>query len=265
MNHPTTSPLSVDLTGKVALITGASRGIGQAIAEAYAANGARVVIASRKQDGLDAVAGRIRAAGGDALPIAAHTGDTAAVQALVDEAVGAYGGIDIVVNNAATNPHFGPLLTSEESHWDKTFDVNVKGYFRVIQACAATMRARGGGKVINIASVAGRTPQPGMGVYCVTKAAVLMLTEVLAVELAPDNIQVNAIVPGYVKTKFSSAIWGTPEINEAVLHSIPQRRMADPTELTGLALFLASGASNFVTGAALTIDGGQLVSSPVQL
>jgi len=265
MNDLSTSSINVDLSGKVALITGASRGIGQAIAEAYAAHGAQVVLASRKQEGLDAVAARIRAAGGEALPIATHMGDTAAVATLVDEAVAAYGGIDIVVNNAATNPHFGPLLTAEESHWDKTFDVNVKGYFRVIKACASTMRARGGGKVINLASVAGKTPQPGMGVYCVTKAAVLMLTEVLAVELAPDNIQVNAMVPGYVKTKFSRAIWDTPAINEAVLQTIPQRRMANPDELTGLALFLASDASSFVTGAAIPIDGGQLVGSPVQL
>ena len=262
---PSSPSLNANLTGKVALITGASRGIGQAIAEAYAANGAQVVLASRKQDRLDAVAKRIRAAGGEALPMAAHTGDEAAVQALVNEAVSVYGGIDIVVNNAATNPHFGPILTSEDSHWDKTFDVNVKGYFRVAKACAAMLRERGGGKIINMASVAGKTPQPGMGIYCVTKAAVLMLTEVLAVELAPDNIQVNAIVPGFVKTKFSSVLWDTPSINAAVLQTIPQQRMAEPEELTGLALFLASDASSFVTGTAITIDGGQLVGSPIQL
>ena len=130
--------LKTDLNGKVALITGASRGIGQAIAEAYAANGAKVVLASRKQEGLDAVAAVIREAGGEALPVAAHTGSQDAVEALVAQAAEAYGGIDIVVNNAATNPHFGPILTSEESHWDKTFDVNVKGYFRVVKACGAS-------------------------------------------------------------------------------------------------------------------------------
>lgn len=254
-----------DLSGKVALVTGASRGIGLAIAEAFAANGARVVLASRNQEALDAAAEQIRTQGGEALPVAAHTGDEQAVQALVDAAVSAYGGIDILVNNAATNPHFGPILTSEDSHWDKTFDVNVKGYFRLVKACVPTMRARGGGKIINIASVAGKTPQPGMGVYCVTKAGVLMLTEVLAVELAADNIQVNAMVPGFVKTRFSNAIWDTPEINEAVLQTIPQQRMADPEELTGLALYLASDASSFVTGSAITIDGGQLAGSPVQL
>lgn len=252
-----------DLTGKVALITGASRGIGQAIAEAYAAAGARVVLASRKQDGLDEVADIIRGKGGEALPIAAHTGSDEAVQALVAQATAAYGGIDIVVNNAATNPHFGPLLTAVESHWDKILDVNVKGYFRVAKACAASMEARGGGKIINMASIAGKKPQPGMGIYCVSKAAVLMLTEVLAVELAEANIQVNAIAPGFIKTQFSQAIWANEAINEMVMKTIPQRRMAEPEELTGIALYLASEASSFTTGTTFLIDGGQFVSSGI--
>lgn len=250
-----------DLTGKVALITGASRGIGQAIAEAYAAAGAKVVLASRKQEGLDAVAEAIRSNGGDALPIAAHTGSDEAVQAVVAQAAEAYGGIDIVVNNAATNPHFGGMMTAEESHWDKIFDVNVKGYFRVVKACVPSMKARGGGKVINMASIAGLKPQAMMGVYCVSKAAVLMMTEVLAVELASDNIQVNAIAPGFVKTKFSQAIWDTPAIHDAVMKTIPQGRMAEPEELTGIALYLASEASNFTTGSTFLIDGGQFLSS----
>ncbi len=250
-----------DLTGKVALITGASRGIGQAIAETYAAAGAKVVLVSRKQEGLDAVAETIRGNGGDALPIAAHTGSDEAVQAVVAQAVGHYGGIDIVVNNAATNPHFGGILTAEESHWDKILDVNVKGYFRVIKACVPSMKARGGGKVINMASIAGLKPQVMMGVYCVSKAAVLMMTEVLAAELAVDNIQVNAIAPGFVKTKFSQAIWSTPAIHDAVMKTIPQGRIAEPGELTGIALYLASEASSFTTGATFLIDGGQNVST----
>lgn len=250
-----------DLTGKVALITGASRGIGQAIAEAYAAAGAKVVLSSRRQEGLDAVAEVIRRNGGDALPIAAHTGSDEAVQAVVAQATEAYGGIDIVVNNAATNPHFGGMLTAEESHWDKIFDVNVKGYFRIVKACVPSMKARGGGKVINMASIAGLKPQAMMGVYCVSKAAVLMMTEVLAVELASDNIQVNAIAPGFVKTKFSQAIWGTPAIHDAVMKTIPQGRMAEPEELTGIALYLASEASSFTTGSTFLIDGGQFLSS----
>lgn len=254
-----------DLTGKVALITGASRGIGQAIAEAYAAAGAKVVLASRKQEGLDAVAEIIHDNGGEALPVAAHTGSDEAVQAVVQAATDTYGGIDIVVNNAATNPHFGPLLTSEESHWDKILDVNVKGYFRVAKACISSMQMRGGGKIINIASIAGKTPQPGMGIYCVSKAAVLMMTEVLAVELAGNNIQVNAIAPGFIKTKFSQAIWGNEAINEVVMKTIPQGRMAMPQELTGIALYLAADASSFTTGATFLIDGGQFVSSGIGL
>ncbi|WP_457654560.1 glucose 1-dehydrogenase [Rhodocaloribacter sp.] len=251
-----------DLTGKVALVTGASRGIGRAIAEAYAQAGAKVAIASRKQDALDAVAEAIRAGGGEALPVAAHTGDAEAVAHLVARVTEAWGGVDVLVNNAATNPHFGPILTSEESHWDKTLDVNVKGYFRMAKACVGTMRARGGGKIVNVASVAGKRPQPMMGVYCVSKAAVLMLTEVLAVELADDNIQVNAIIPGFVKTKFSRAIWDDPALNALVLKAVPQHRMAMPEELAGLALYLASSASDFVTGASHVIDGGQLVGYP---
>ncbi len=254
---------SFNLTGKVALITGASRGIGLAVAQAYAAAGAKVVLASRKQADLDAAANQIRAVGGEALAIAAHTGSEEAVQTLVEQAVAAFGGIDIAVNNAATNPHFGPVLTAEESHWDKILDVNVKGYFRVAKACAAIMKTRGGGKIINVASIAGKTPQPGMGIYCVSKAAVLMLTEVLAAELAADNIQVNAIAPGFVKTKFSQAIWDSPQIHDAVIRAIPQKRLADPQELTGIALYLASDASSFTTGATFVVDGGQLVGSPI--
>lgn len=253
-----------DLTGKVALITGASRGIGQAIAEAYAAAGAKVVLASRKQAALDEVAEIIRGNGGDALPVAAHTGDDAAINELVAKATEAYGGIDIVVNNAATNPHFGPVMTAEESHWDKILDVNVKGYFRVIKGCVPSMKARGGGKIINLASIAGLTPGPGMGVYSVSKAAVLMLTQVLAAELAADNIQVNAIAPGFIKTKFSAAIWSNPAINDMVMKQIPQGRMAAPEELTGMALYLASGASSFTTGATMLIDGGQFIGNSIQ-
>ncbi|MCP4420485.1 MAG: glucose 1-dehydrogenase [Chloroflexi bacterium] len=248
-----------DLTGKVALITGASRGIGQTIAEVYAAAGARVVLASRKQAALDEVAEIIRSNGGDALPVAVHTGDDGAVTALLAQITEEYGGVDIVVNNAATNPHFGPLITAEESHWDKILDVNVKGYFRVAKASVSSMKSRGGGKIINIASIAGLTPLPGMGVYCVSKAAVLMLTQVLAAELAGDNIQVNAIAPGFIKTKFSSAIWGNPQLNKMVMKAIPQRRMGEPEELTGMALYLASPASSFTTGATMLIDGGQFI------
>lgn len=248
-----------DLTGKVALISGASRGIGETIAKAYAAAGATVVLSSRKQESVDAVAAQITAAGGTALAVAAHTGDATAVKTLVARTVETFGGIDILVNNAATNPHFGPLMSAEESHWDKILDVNVKGYFRLAQACVPHMRQRGGGKIINLASVAGKTPLPGMGIYCVSKAAVLMLTEVLAAELAVDHIQVNAIAPGFIKTAFSRAIWDNPTLHEAVKQSIPQQRFGATAELVGMALYLAAPASSFTTGATMIIDGGQLL------
>jgi len=249
-----------DLTGKVALITGASRGIGLAIASALAAAGARVALASRKQEGVDEAAEVIRRQGGEALAVAAHTGDGAAVTALVERVVAHFGGLDILVNNAATNPHFGPFLTAEDSHWDKILDVNVKGYFRVAQACIPAMRARGGGKIINVASVAGLEPQPMMGVYCVSKAAVLMVTQVLAAEVAADNIQVNAIAPGFVKTKFSQVLWSTPAIHDRLVRAVPQQRMAEPSELAGIAVYLASAASSYTTGATIVVDGGQLAA-----
>ena len=247
-----------DLTGKVALITGGSRGIGLAIAEAYAAAGAKVVIASRKQEAVDEAAEGLRRAGAEAFGVAAHTGDGAAVASLVERVQYHFGGLDILVNNAATNPHFGPFLTAEDSHWDKILDVNVKGYFRVAKSCIPLMRQRGGGKIINVASVAGLEPQPMMGVYCVSKAAVLMMTEVLAAEVAADNIQVNAIAPGFVKTKFSQVLWSTPDIHDKLVNAVPQRRMAEPSEIAGIAVYLASAASSFTTGATFVIDGGQL-------
>jgi NAD(P)-dependent dehydrogenase (short-subunit alcohol dehydrogenase family) len=192
--------------------------------------------------------------------VAAHTGDTDAVTALVEAAVDAFGGIDVLVNNAATNPHFGPLLSAEESQWTKTFDVNVVGYWRLARACMPHLQD-GGGSVVNVASVAGEQPLPGMGVYCVTKAGVLMLTKALAAEVADAGVRVNAIVPGFVKTSFSQAIWDNEALHEAVLAQTPLQRMAEPEELTGLALYLASDDAGFVTGSSFRIDGGLLVGS----
>lgn len=259
-------PSPFDLSGKVAIVTGGSRGIGLAAATAMCAAGAAVVIASRKPEPLEQAAAEIRErTGGRALAVPAHTGDEEAVNRVVERAIAEFGGVDILVNNAATNPHFGPILSSDDGHWDKTWDVNVKGYFRMARACVAPMRERGGGRIINIASVAGRRVQPGMGVYCVSKAAVVMLTQVLAVELAEAKINVNALTPGFVKTKFSSAIWGNEAIGKAVLKSIPQQRMADPEEIANLILFLASPASSFMTGSILDIDGGQLAASGIAM
>jgi NAD(P)-dependent dehydrogenase (short-subunit alcohol dehydrogenase family) len=252
----TPSPDLFDLTGKVAVITGASRGIGADVAATLAAAGARLVLASRKLDGLEAVAAQIRDAGGEALAVACHTGRAADVEALAARAEEAFGGIDVLVNNAATSPYFGPLLDAEEAQWDKTFEVNVKGYVHAIRACVPRMRQRGGGVIVNVASVAGLVPHGGLGVYGVTKAAVIMLTKTLAVELAPD-VRVNAIAPGLIETRFSEALWATPEARERALRVIPQRRTGQTGDLTGAVLYLASSASAYTTGAVLVIDGGQ--------
>jgi NAD(P)-dependent dehydrogenase (short-subunit alcohol dehydrogenase family) len=245
-----------DLTNKTAIITGASRGIGQAIAEAYAQAGASLVLTSRKMENVGPVAETIRAAGGRAIALPAHAGDQAAAEAVVQSALAEFGRVDILVNNAATNPHFGPLLTAEASHFDKIFEVNVKGYFFMIKAAAPAMQAQGGGKVINVASTAGINPGPQMGVYSTSKAAVLMLTKALAIELAPANIQVNALAPGFVKTRFSAALWTNPVLSRGLEKLTPAGRIAEPNELTGAALYLASDASSFTTGSVLVVDGG---------
>jgi NAD(P)-dependent dehydrogenase (short-subunit alcohol dehydrogenase family) len=247
-----------DLTGKVAIVTGASRGIGEAIAKAYAEAGASVVISSRKAENIEPVAEEINALyPGKALAVVAHAGSAENAQTLVQTAVDHFGRLDIAMNNAATNPHFGPILTSEESHWDKIMDVNVKGYFWLCQAAAQQMIRQGeGGKIINNASIAGIRPGQMMGIYSVSKAAVIMLTKVLGMELGKDNIQVNAIAPGFIKTKFSATLWQNPALSKQLTDATPAGRIADPTELTGIAVYLASQASSYTTGEVFTIDGG---------
>ena len=250
-----------DLSGKVAIITGASRGIGFAIAEAFVTAGARVVLASRKQEALDQATEKIKSQGGEVFSYPTHTGDYESVKNLVSASVKHFGDIDILVNNAATNPHFGPILTSEDVHWDKIVNVNLKGYFHMVKECVGSMRKKGGGKVINVASVAGLQYQQGMGIYCVSKAGVLMLTQALAVDLAHENIQVNAIAPGFIQTKFSRVLWETEEIHQKVIAQIPQGRIGQPEEVQGVALYLASSASDFTTGAIMVVDGGQLAGN----
>lgn len=254
---------SFDLSGKTALITGASRGIGLAIARTYALAGADVVLSSRKQEALNQAAQEIKADGGNAFPLAAHTGKPEQISNLVSETIQKFSGIDILVNNAGTNPHFGPILSAEESHWNKILDVNLKGYFRMVKSCVDSMRAQDGGKIINIASISGIVPEPGLGVYSVSKAGVLMLTKVLASELADDNIQVNAIAPGFIKTSFSQILWDTPKLKQAIIDNIPVGRIGIPQDISGIALYLASKASSFTTGATFTIDGGQLVGNKI--
>lgn len=247
-----------DLSNKVAVISGASRGIGEAIARAYVGAGAAVIIGSRKSENIEPLAEDINSEfPGQVVPVVSHAGRRENAQAMVALAVERFGRIDIAVNNAATNPHFGPLLSAEESHWDKILEVNVKGYFWLCQAAAVQMKAQGGGgKIINIASVAGLRPGLMMGVYSVSKAAVIMMTRSLAVELAGDGIQVNAVAPGFVKTRFSKAIWANPIINDSIVERTPAGRMAEPDEMAGIAVYLASSASDFTTGAVFTIDGG---------
>ena len=246
----------LDLHGKVAIITGASRGIGEAIATAYAQAGAAVVLTSRKIENVGPVAEQIRAAGGRAIAIAAHAGQQDQIEMVVERALAEFGRVDIAVNNAAANPHFGPILTADGSHWDKIFEVNVKGYFFTAKAVAPIMKQQGGGKIINVASVAGINPGPMMGVYSTSKAAVIMLTKVLAAELGPDNIQVNCIAPGFVKTKFSAPLWTNPQFKAVLEKMTPAGRIAESEEVTGAALYLASDASSFTTGAVLVVDGG---------
>ena len=252
-----TASTQFDLTGKVAVITGGSRGIGKSIAHCFADAGASIVIASRKQEGLDKAAKEIEKSGASVLTVATHTGNDEAVQMLASKTMDTFGAIDIVINNAATNPYFGPLFGSDESHWDKISQVNVKGYYKVANACLKSMRDRGCGKIINVASILGKIPASGMGIYSISKAAVIMLTKVMAQELAQDNIQVNAIAPGFVKTDFSRALWQNERLHGAIIRQIPKGRMADPDEIGGIALYLASSASDYTTGETIFVDGGQ--------
>ncbi len=245
-----------DLTGRVAIVTGASRGIGKAVAEAYARAGAKVVLASRKQEALNDAAKAIRASGGEAIGIAAHNGDKSALKDLVEQTVTRYGKLDILVNNAATNPHFGALLEAADSFWRKTIEVNLMGNVWLSQAAVKAMRANGGGKIINVASIVGLTPGRYQGIYSVTKAGLISLTKTLAAELGADNIQVNAIAPGLVQTKFAQALWGNPDLLDSVLARTPAGRIGQPADITGIALYLASAASDFTTGAVFVLDGG---------
>lgn len=250
-----------DLTGKVAVVTGASRGIGEAVARCYAKAGAKVALLSRTQEALDAVAETIRDRGGEALPLACHTGEPERVEEVVGRVVDAWGGVDILVNNAGTNPHFGPLVSAGKSYWDKTFEVNLQGYVWTVQAVVPAMKKRGGGSIVNVASIAGITPFPGLGIYGATKAAVLMLTRQLASELLADGIRVNAIAPGLIRTRFSEALWKDPERSRRSRAVIPMDRFGEVEELLGPALLLAADSSSFITGQTFIADGGQTLGT----
>ncbi len=248
------------LNDKVAIVTGASRGIGEAIARTMAAQGARVVLASRKQPGLDAVKAKIEADGGEAIAVACHTGDPEQIRALVAKTVETYGQVDALVNNAATNPYFGPMLGVETAAWDKTFDVNVRGYFEASRAVAEhLMEAKRPGAIVNVSSILGFRGARFQGVYAMTKAAVISMTKTLAIELGPEQIRVNAVAPGFIETKFSQALVDNPQIKEMILMRTPLGRIGAPEDIAPLVSFLASDASSFITGATFTADGGLTV------
>ncbi len=247
------------LDGKVALITGASKGIGEDIARIFARFGAKVVVSSRRQSALDGVVAEIRKEGGEASGIAAHAGDHDQLRHLVDKTVDVYGGIDILVNNAATNPVFGPTIDCDLAAFDKIMQVNVKAPFELSKMVYPIMKSRGGGSIIMMSSIAGETPDPGLGMYSVSKAGLNMLTKVLAKEWGADHIRVNAICPGLIKTKFSQALWQDEAILAHFTHRLPIARMGTTDEISPLALFLASGASAYCTGSLFHADGGTLI------
>lgn len=246
----------LDLNNKTAIVSGGSKGIGKAIATKLAQAGANVVICSRKKENLDSAVNEAESNGLTLIPIECNTSNNESIQSVVDHTLEKFNGVDILVNNAAANPYYGPILNSEDSHWDKIFDVNVKGYFNFAKACSKKMIANNSGKIINVASIAAKTPLEGLGIYNISKAAVVMLTKVLAKELGEYNINVNTLAPGLIKTDFSKALWENEDTHNKIVKSIPQGKMGSPDDISGMALYLASEASDFVTGSIFTVDGG---------
>lgn len=246
----------LSLAGKVALVTGGSRGIGRAIALQFADAGADVIVSSRKLPDLEKVADEIRGMGRQGLAVAAHNAKMDELRNLVEKVKEEFGRIDILVNNAAANPIMCSVLDMEEPPFDIIMNVNIKGYFFLSQAAAKMMAKQGGGVIISISSVGGISPDPGLAAYCMSKAAIIMMTKAMALELGQHNIRVNAIAPGIVKTRFSQALWSNEEILTAELAKMPLRRISEPEEIARTALYLASDASNFMTGHTVVLDGG---------
>jgi NAD(P)-dependent dehydrogenase (short-subunit alcohol dehydrogenase family) len=252
-----------DLTGKTAVITGSSRGIGRAIAEQMAAAGAQVVISSRKAGPCEEVAAAINQAGGKAVSIPCHVGEKAQLQALIERTRAELGPVDILVCNAAVNPYYGPLLDVPDEAYDKTMNSNVRSNLWLMQLVLPEMAKRKDGVVIIISSIAGLRGSPMLGAYAISKAADLQLCRNLAVEWGQHNIRINCIVPGLVKTDFARALWEDPVVLEQAVSNAPLRRIGEPIEIAGAAVFLASKAGTFVTGQAIVVDGGVTIAGRV--
>lgn len=258
------NPSLFSVEGKVALITGGSRGIGRASALALADAGASVVVSSRKIVDLEPVAGEIRAKGVKGMAIAAHNAKMEDSKALIEQVMKEFGRIDILMNNAGTNPYYGPLMDQDEKTYDITMNVNLKGLFFLSQLAARTMKAQGGGCIINTSSIGGLKADE-LGVYCVTKAAVIMLTQVMAKEWGQHNIRVNAIAPGLIKTRLSEALWKDPVASAKAVAQIPLMRLGEPEEIAGVVVFLASDAGRYITGETIVVDGGFVHGEPAYL
>ncbi len=246
-----------DLKGRTAVITGASRGIGLAITQKLSQYGAQCIMLSRKIDSLEAAAVDIRKKGGKAEAIACHTGYPEQIKFMYEKVMEKYGSLDILVNNAATNPHFGEMITADEAVWDKTLDVNIKGPFFMIKHAVPLMKGKG--SIVNVSSVNAKKPGMYQGIYSATKAALVNMTKTLARELAPKGIRINNLLPGLTDTQFSSAIISSEEICNYALSQIPMNRYAKPEEMAGAVLYLVSDASSFTTGTSIICDGGMLV------
>ena len=253
---------SFDMHGKVALITGSSRGIGRAIAEAFAEAGAKVVISSRNQDACDRVACTIRSRGAEAVAIACNVSDRDAVDSLVSGVAERLGPIDVLVGNAATNPHLGSLLEIEDRAWDKVMGTNVRSNLWLCNRVIPVMAERGGGAVILVSSIAAFKGDAALGAYAVSKAAEIQLVRSLAVEWGPSGVRVNAIAPGLVRTEFARALWEDDGRRTARERVTPLRRIGEPGDIAGAAVFLASGAGAYVTGQCIVVDGGVTVADP---
>ena len=247
-----------DLTGKIALVTGASRGIGEAAARLLAQQGAHVIISSRRQEGCEEVAASIQDEGGQATAYACHIGDMDQIEAIFSYIRQEHGRLDILVNNAAANPYYGHITDTDMAAFTKTVEVNIRGYFFMSANACKLMKERGGA-IVNVASVDGIRPGDKRGIYSITKSAIIQMTKAFALECGPDNIRVNALLPGLTETKFAGALTENEEVLNAWLKQMPLRRYAQPDEMAGAILFLASPASGFATGSILPVDGGYLI------